>query len=66
MGNMDENRVQCPWCDAELHTVEEKHQGSHGKMRVLRCSQCSKLISARLEGEPDRILRKELISGGQQ
>lgn len=54
---------QCPWCEELLSLVESTHPGSHGKMRIMRCSQCDGLISARLEGEPDRIIKKELIAG---
>ena len=59
-----QEKSRCPWCEALLSLVEDKHQGSHGKMRIMRCAQCNKLILVRLEGEPDRILKKELIKGG--
>jgi len=58
----EEEKSRCPWCEEILSLVEEGHQGSHGMMRIRRCARCSKLISVRLEGEPDRIIRKELIS----
>lgn len=60
----EEEKSRCPWCEEILSLVEEKHQGSHGRMRVRRCAQCSKLISVRLQGEPEGIIRKELIGGG--
>ena len=59
-----QEKSRCPWCEELLSLVEDKHQGSHGKMRIMRCDQCNKLISVRLEGEPDRILKKGLIKGG--
>ena len=55
---------ECPWCQ-ELLILEESHyQGPHGKMKIFRCGKCSKLISARLEGEPDTIIKGELVEGG--
>ena len=59
-----EEKSQCPWCEELLSLLEDKHQGSHGKMRIMRCAHCHKLISVRFEGEPDSIIRKELIGGG--
>jgi hypothetical protein len=59
-----EEEKQCPWCGNILSLVESKHKGSHGKMRILRCEKCQKLISVRLEGEPESIIKKELIEGG--
>ena len=64
---MTEERKQkdlCPWCEAELSLTDEEHLGSHGKMKINRCARCKKLISVRLAGERDRILKKELIIGG--
>lgn len=58
-----EEKKRCPWCQEEVSIEESLHQGSNGKMRLKRCSKCGKLVSARLEGEPDRILKKELITG---
>ena len=58
------DKKQCPRCEESLSLIEEEHQGSNGKMKILRCSRCAKISSARLAGEPDRILRKELIEGG--
>jgi hypothetical protein len=55
---------ECPWCQ-ELLILEESHyQGPQGKMKIIRCGKCRKLILARLEGEPDKIIKKELIEGG--
>ncbi|MGA2463232.1 MAG: hypothetical protein ABSH06_02635 [Thermodesulfobacteriota bacterium] len=61
---MIEEEKECPWCGELLSLAESNHQGSRGKMRIMRCGKCHKLISARLEGEPDRIIKKELIEGG--
>ena len=58
------NKNQCPWCEEFLSLSEEEHQGSHTKMRIVRCSQCNGIISTRAEGEPDRIIQKALIEGG--
>jgi len=59
-----EEETECPWCEELLSLEESKYQGSHGSMWVMRCAKCHKLISVRLEGEPDRIIKKELIEGG--
>ncbi len=55
---------ECPWCQESLLLEESHYKGPNGKMKILRCRRCSKLISARLEGEPDRIIRRELVEGG--
>jgi len=60
----DKNQCpQCPWCGEPLSLVDEEYEGPHARMHMARCSRCNKLISARSEGEPERILRKELIEG---
>jgi len=55
---------ECPWCGSQLSLKGSWHQGSHGKMWITRCAKCHKLISVRLEGEPDRIIKQELLEGG--
>lgn len=55
---------ECPWCESSLSLEEGWHQGSHGKMWIIRCAKCHKLISVRLEGEPNQIIKKELVEGG--
>lgn len=59
-----ESKVKCPWCGQEAPRLESGYQGAYGKMRITRCSQCHKLISVRLEGEPDDIIKKGLFKGG--
>jgi len=59
-----EEKRQCPWCEELLSLVDEEHQGSHGKMKITRCAGCHKLIRVRSEGEPERIIRRELLEGG--
>ncbi len=54
----------CPWCQELLIPKEEHYKGPHGLMKILRCSKCFKLISARLNGEPDQIIKSKLIEGG--
>ena len=58
------DKTQCPWCEELLSLKEEEHQGSHAKMRIVRCSKCNGIISTRAEGAPERIIQKELIEGG--
>ena len=53
-----ESKMECPWCDQELSLSEEEYQGPNGKMRIKRCAQCHSIISIRLEGEPDEIIKK--------
>jgi len=55
---------ECPWCESSLSLEESWHQGSHGKMWIIRCAKCHKLISVRLGGEPNQIIKKELVEGG--
>lgn len=55
---------QCPWCDNILKVEESSYSGPQGKMKILRCESCQQLISVRHEGEPMRIIKKELIQGG--
>ena len=55
---------ECPWCESPLSLEESFQQGSHGKMRIVRCAKCHKLVSVRLEGEPQQIIKKELVEGG--
>jgi hypothetical protein len=59
-----QERGQCPWCEGPISVATEAHRGSHGTMRITRCAKCHKLISVRLQGEPVRIIKKELIEGG--
>ena len=59
-----EEEKECPWCQGLLILEESRYQGTHGKMMITRCGKCHKLISARLEGEPDRIIKRDLIEGG--
>jgi hypothetical protein len=63
MDKESEDKSQCPWCEEFLSLREEEHQGSHTKMRIVRCSKCNGIISTRAEGEPDRIIQKALIEG---
>jgi C4-type Zn-finger protein len=60
----EKKEKECPWCQGSLILEESHYRGPHGKMKILRCGKCFKLISARLEGEPDRIIKRELIEGG--
>ena len=62
---MEEER-ECPWCEEIYFLKESWYQGPNGKMKVMRCSKCEKLISVRLQGEPERIIKSELIKGGSQ
>ncbi len=54
-----ENKVKCPWCHQEVSILESEHQGPYAKMVLRRCSSCHKLISGRVVGEPDEIIRKK-------
>ena len=60
-----ENKMKCPWCGEEMSPQKSEHRGPYGKIRLTRCSQCQKLISGRLEGEPDAIIRKRARKEGQ-
>jgi C4-type Zn-finger protein len=59
-----EEEKECPWCQESLILEESHYRGPHGKMKIMRCGKCHKLISTRLEGEPDRIIKRDLIEGG--
>ena len=59
-----ESKVKCPCCGQEMSPQKSEHQGPHGKMSLARCSHCQKLISGRLEGEPDDIIKKRARKGG--
>jgi C4-type Zn-finger protein len=59
----EKNGKECPWCGEPLVFEENYYQGPYSKIRVLRCSKCYKLISARMDGEPNKIIKKELIEG---
>ena len=61
MGNYNEEQRECPWCESSFSPIVEPYQGPHGMMKVSRCSNCGKIISARLEGEPENIHQKELV-----
>ena len=60
----EKKEKECPWCQGLLILEESHYRGPHGKMKILRCGKCFKLISARLEGEPDGIIKRELLEGG--
>jgi hypothetical protein len=62
---MEEER-ECPWCEEIFSRKESWFQGPHGRMKVIRCSKCERLISVRLEREPERIIKSELFEGGSQ
>jgi predicted SprT family Zn-dependent metalloprotease len=53
-----EKKVQCPWCNQEVTPAKKIEKGSHGDLRMMRCSLCKGILSVRLEGEPDDILIK--------
>ena len=53
-----EKQVQCPWCNQEMTPAKDTQKGSHGNLRITRCSSCKSILSVRLEGEPDDILMK--------
>ncbi len=48
---------ECPWC-GKSELFEGEHKGTNGIMKIIRCAQCQKLVSVRLKGEPDSIIRK--------
>ena len=53
-----EKQKECPRCQEELNLSESEYKGPYGEMKVMRCAKCHNLISARLKGEPDRIIKK--------
>ena len=55
------SKKECPWCSKELVLAESEHVGSHGTMKVVRCVSCNCLISVRLKGEPDEIIKKGFL-----
>jgi len=53
-----ENKVLCPWCNEEMTPVKNTEKGTYGNLRITRCGSCKSILSVRLEGEPDNILKK--------
>ncbi len=51
-------KIKCPWCGNEGEAREGEFEGPYGKIKEKRCGVCGNLISTRLEGIPEEIIKE--------
>ena len=51
-------KINCPWCNEEVEYNEGTYKSSYGDVIERRCSKCGNLVSTRLKGIPQDIIKK--------
>ena len=54
---MDE-KTECLWCNELITLIDGAYNGSYGTVIEKRCPKCHGLVSTRLQGIPQDIIRK--------
>lgn len=53
-----EEKTNCPWCDEVVVLTEGAYNGPYGEVIEKRCPKCQALVSTRLKGTPQQIIKR--------
>ena len=53
-----EEKKNCPWCNEQVIFIKETSSRQYGEVVERRCPKCRGLVSTRLKGIPEAIIKK--------